>query len=334
MKKIIIYLIVCAILVLGIIYFGFVDKKESKLTKITVAEVTHSAFYAPWYVAIEEGYFEDVGLDIEVILTPGADKTAAAVLSGDAQIGFSGPEATIYIYNNGEEDYLKTFAALTKRDGQFLVGDCEELENFNISNLVNKSVLAGRTGGMPLMVFTYALNEAKIDLNSVHIDSSVEFAALSGAYINGGADYVNLFEPIASSIESQKYGCVLASIGLLAGEVPYTAYYSKTSYIKENKDILQAFNEALNKGLQYVHKNEPQLIAKKIVNQFPDITINELANIIERYKNADSWWETTYIEESAFERLQDIMIFNKALIEKQDFSVLVTNEFNERNTKN
>ncbi len=246
MKKIILFIIVLLLLFLGII--GLVkhneSKEEKKLIKVSVAEVTHSVFYTPWYVAIEKGYFKDEGLDIDLVLTPGADKTAAAVLSNDVNIGFSGPEATIYVYNNGEKDYLVTFASLTKRDGQFLIGDCKLKNNFNINDLKGKTILAGRSGGMPLMIFNYALKEAGMEESEVFIDKSVEFAALSGAFIGGQGDFVNLFEPNATKIEKEGYGCVLSSLGLLTGEVPYTAFYARKSYINDNEEVIKYFVKA------------------------------------------------------------------------------------------
>ena len=201
--------------------------EDKNMTNITVAEVTHSVFYAPWYVAINEGYFEEEGLNIEVILTSGADKVGSAVLSGDAQIGLSGLEATLYVYDNGAKDYLISFAALTKRDGQFLFGDCSLKDTFTIEDLKGKSVLVGRTGGMPAMVFNYGLYKNGLTDKDVILDTSVEFASLSGAYIGKQADFVNLFEPTALSLEKEGYGCVLASVGLMSGEVPYTVFHTK-----------------------------------------------------------------------------------------------------------
>lgn len=331
MKKIILFIIILLLLFLGLI--GLVRhnklKEDNGLIKVSVAEVTHSLFYTPWYIAIEKGYFKDEGLDIDLVLTPGADKTAAAVLSNDVNIGFSGPEATIYVYNKGEEDYLITFASLTKRDGQFLIGDCKLKNKFNINDLKGKTVLAGRSGGMPLMIFNYALKEAGIKENEITIDKSVEFAALSGAFIGGQGDFVNLFEPNASKIEKEGYGCVLSSLGLLTGEVPYTAFYARKSYIKENEEIIISFNKALNRALKYVKKTNTKTLAEDIKSQFPDTNLDELDNIIRRYKEADSWWDTTYINEKAYNRLQDIMIYNKSLDKNVNFEELVTNKYNE-----
>ena len=238
MKKII--LILTTLLLILILSLSL-HKNKSQNTKVVVSEVTHSVFYAPWYAAIENGYFKDQNIDIEVLLTPGADKVATSVLSGDANIGFSGPEATVYIYNNSKQKLL-TFASLTKKDGQFIVGPCDLKNKFKMSDLKGKTVLAGRSGGMPLLMFKYALKESNINENDINIDTSVEFSALTGAFISKQGEFVNLFEPNALNIEKQKYGCVLSSLGNISGTVPYTAFYAKESYINDNKDIIKKFN--------------------------------------------------------------------------------------------
>ena len=327
MKKFILILISVIVIVTISLVYSFMNDKKSDKTKITVAEVTHSVFYAPWYVALEKGYFEELGLDVEVILTPGADKVAASVLSGDAQIGFSGPEATVYVYNNSKEKLL-TFASLTKRDGQFIVGDCSLKNNFRIEDLKGKKVLAGRSGGMPLMMFKYALKESGISESSLTIDTSIEFAGLAGAYIGGQGDFVNLFEPNALKIEQSKTGCVLSSLGGISGVVPYTAYYSKESYINSNEDIIKNFNKALNKGLSFVHNNDSKTIAEIIIKQFLDTSLNDLTILVERYKEADSWYETTYVNNTDYDRLLNILLYGKTIDKVFDSKILITNEFN------
>ena len=224
MKKIITFLLLffTAITILLVTLNKNNDKEDNK---IVVAEVTHSVFYTPWYAAIEKNYFKNAGLDIEVILTPGADKVATSVISGDANIGFSGPEATIYVYNNSRQKLL-TFASLTKRDGQFIVGDRKYKDRFKMEALIGKTILAGRSAGMPLMMFEYALKESGISKEELTINKSVEFSGLTGAYIAGEGDFVNLFEPNASKLEKEKYGCVLASLGNITGVVPYTTFYA------------------------------------------------------------------------------------------------------------
>lgn len=303
------------------------SKDKNNNTKITVSEVTHSVFYAPWYVSIENNYFKEEGIDINLVLTPGADKVATSILSNDSDIGFSGPEATIYVYNNSKEKLI-SFASLTSRDGQFIIGDCKLKDTFKMTDLIGKKVLAGRTGGMPLMMFMYALKESNIDPKLINIDTSVDFAALSGAYIAKQGDFVNLFEPNATKLEQENYGCVLASLGNISGIVPYTTFYAKEEYIKNNKDLIQHFNNALNKGLKFVKENDPETIASSILNQFPDTSLKDLTILIKRYKDANSWYDTTFINKKDYNRLQDILIYNKSLDEKVDTSLLITNEFN------
>lgn len=319
----------CLIGFLGV-YFTFKDDENKDMDKIVVAEVTHSAFYAPFYASIHNGYFEDEGIDLEVILTSGADKVASAVLSGDANIGLSGLEATLYVYENGADDYLVNFSSLTKRDGQFLVGNCDLKDNFDASMLKGKSVLAGRAGGMPSMVFEYALYKNGLSKKDVEVDNSVDFASLSGAYIGGTGDFVNLFEPTALNLEKEGYGCVLASIGLMSGEVPYTVFHTKKSYLDKNDDIIERFTRAIAKGLKFVKENDSKKIAKVIKDEFPDTTLEDLSKVVDRYKEADSWWDTTYIREDAYNNLLDLMEYNGALSERIDYKVIVNNEFNEQ----
>lgn len=324
MNKKVLIIIFIFMVVLAIIFNTF---NKEKTNKIVVSEVTHSVFYAPWYVSIENGYFKDEGLDIEVLLTPGADKVASSVLSGDANIGLSGPEVTIYVYNNSDIK-LKTFASLTKRDGQFIVGDCKYKDNFKMKDLINKKVLAGRSAGMPLLMFEYALKESNIDKKKVNIDTSVEFAGLTGAYISKQGDFVNLFEPNATKIEKEGYGCVLASLGQITGIIPYTTFYANDEYINENKDVIEKFNKAINKGLKFVKDNDSKIIAESIIKQFPDTNINDLTILVDRYKESDSWYQNTFVNIDDYYRLVDIMLYGKTIHEKPQLDLLITNEFN------
>lgn len=328
MKRWIMCSLIVLCLILGLI-LNHESKKNTNLTKITVAEVTHSIFYTPWYVALENGYFKDEGLNIEVTLTPGADKVTAAVLSGDAKIGFAGTEASIYVYNNNEKDYIINFAGLTKRDGQFIFGDCKYKDNFKLSDLKNNTVLAGRTGGMPLMNFKYALKNENIDTSKIDINTSVEFSALAGAYIGGNGDFVNLFEPTALSLEKQKYGCVLASIGEYAGTVPYTVFNTTKSYYNNNPKIIKKFTKAINKGLEYTKNNNERKIANIIYKQFPDNSISEIETIIKRYKEADSWLNNTYIDEESYNNLINLMKYNKEIDKYPDYNKIIYNKYNE-----
>jgi len=302
--------------------------KNSDLVQVKLAEVTHSPFYAPFYVALEKGYFEEEGLDLDLILTPGADKVAAAVLSGDVNIGFAGPESAIYVYEGGEENYLVTFAGLTKRDGQFILGR-EKNENFTLNDLKGAEILVGRKGGMPALNFLNALKNAGINESEININYSVEFAALSGSFIGNVGDYVNLFEPNGTLLENEGYGYVLASIGQLSGEMPYTAFYTQKSYLEENQETLEKFTKALDKGLKYVQENDGTTIANAIINQFPDTSINDLATIITRYKDADSYLNNPYISENIFKNLEDVMIDNDLLDDYVPYDKLVKNLYNE-----
>lgn len=299
------------------------DSKKEKNTKITLAEVTHSIFYAPQYVAIEKGYFEEVGIDIDLILTSGADKVTAAVLSGDADIGFCGSEGTIYVYNGGEKDYLKTFAQLTQKDGSFLVSR-EEIKDFKLEDLEGKTVLGGRAGGMPEMTLEYALKQNGIDpKKDVEIDTSVDFAAMGGAFIGGQGDFVTLFEPNALEIEKEGYGYVVASIGELGGVVPYTSYSARISFLEENKELINNFTKAIQKGIDYVHNHTDEEVAKAIIDQFPDTSLEDIAKVVKRYRDIDAWPKTTDFSEDSFNHLQDIMIDNGAIDKKVPYDKLM-----------
>lgn len=290
-----------------------------------VAEVTHSVFYAPWYVAIENNYFKDEGLDIELILTPGADKVAAAVLSNDVNIGFAGLESTVYVYNGGETDYLVNFAGLTKRDGQFILSRTKN-DSFNLEGLYGKEVLVGRQGGMPALNFLNALKKMNVDSKKINLNYSVEFAALSGSFIGGMGDYVNLFEPTATKLEKENFGYVVASIGKYSGEMPYTTYYARKSYIENNKESIEKFRRALNKGLEFVKNNEPEVVAEAIHNQFKDESLNNLTTMIKRYKDYDCWYPDTHIKEIAYQNLEQVMLDNNLIEKKIDFNLLVNND--------
>ena len=327
-KRIIISLIIILFLFSMSIICQKINKKKDNLEHIKVAEVTHSVFYAPLYVAIEKGYFQDYGLDIELILTPGADKVSAAVLSDDVEIGFCGPESSIYVYNGKEKDYIQSFAGLTKRDGQFIVSR-KNIKNFKMEDLIGKEVLAGRKGGMPVLNFENALINSNIDKNEVNIITSVEFSALSGSFIGGQGDFVNLFEPNATKLEKEGYGYVVGSVGMISGEVPYTAFNAKKSYIKNNKETIKNFNKAINEGLKYVKEHDEKDIANAIINQFPDSSINDVTTIVKRYKESDSWLENTFISEKSFKNLEDIMIKANLIKEYVPYKDLIININNE-----
>ena len=304
MKKLLIIPIISLLVLLLTI---FTWPKKNDLKKIKVAEVAHSVFYAPQYVADSLGYFKDEGLDVEIILASGADNVAAAVLSGDVEIGFCGSEATIYIYVNGEKDYLVNFAGLTKKDGSFIVAR-NKIENFKLNDLKGKYIIGGRKGGMPEMTLEWILSSNNINpRKDLTIDTSIAFASMAGSFIGGTGDFVSLFEPSALAVEKQGYGYVVASLGELGGEVPYTVYNTKKSYFEKNQDTLKAFARAIQKGLDYTKNHSAKEVANIIINYFPDTSLDDLTQIVERYKSIDSWYDTTYIEEENYKHVLEII---------------------------
>ena len=330
MKRYITYLVIILIVFLASLTMWPKRTTDTELEKVSVAEVAHSIFYAPMYAAKELGYFKDEGLDVELTLTAGADKVTAAVLSGDVNIGFCGSEATIYLYNQGVEDYLITFSGLTKKDGSFIVSR-KKFDNFKLEDLKGSTIIGGRKGGMPEMTLEWALKQNGIDpKKDVSIDTSIAFAAMGGAFIGGQGDFVTLFEPTALEVEKAGFGYVVASVGELGGVVPYTAFNAKKSYIEDNPEIIEGFTKAIQKGLDYVHNHSSKEIAEVILPQFPDTTQNDLTKIIDRYKNVDSWFKTTYIEKENFDHIQEIMESADALTSRVDFDKLVNNEYSKK----
>ena len=306
-------ILICLILVIAGSLFAFINNKTTKKSQkeniktVKVAEVAHTIFYAPMYAAISKGFFKDENINVDLTLTAGADKVTAALLSKDADVGFCGSEATIYVYNSGEKDYLVNFARVTKKDGAFIVSR-KKYDNFTINDLKGKTVIGGRKGGMPEMTFEWALKEAGIDpKNDLTIDTSVAFPAMEGAFLAGNGDFVTLFEPNALSVEKQGLGYVVGYVGNLGGDVPYTVFNARKSYIKNNKNTIKGFTNAINKGLKYVKETDSSVVAKDIYEFFPDLSLNDLTAIIERYKKNDAWASNTSIPEKDFGHLQEIM---------------------------
>ena len=324
MKKVITLIVCLVIIVICFIFYSFwTNKSNDNLTKVKVAEVTHSVFYAPQYVALEQGYFEDEGLDIELTLTSGADNVMAAVLSGDVNIGLSGSEATIYVYNKGEKDYIKTFAKLTQKDGSFIVSR-EKIDDFTLDDLKGKYIIGGRLGGMPEMTLEYALKQNNIDPNKdLTIDTSIEFASMAGAFIGGTGDFVALFEPLATQVVNEGYGYKVAQLGTLTDNVPYTAYNARSSYLEENPDIIEKFDRAIQRGLDFVHEKSSDEITKAIMDQFPDTSYNDLKTAVESYLENDTWPKTTTFTKESFDHLQDIVIEAGQLDKKVNYEDLI-----------
>ncbi len=320
-----------ALITMGMLGCG--EKKEpasGDLTTVTLNEVAHSIFYAPQYVAIEEGYFAEEGIDLQLITGFGADKTMTAVLSGEADIGFMGSESSIYVYSQNPDDYIVNFAQLTQRAGNFLVAR-EPVENFQWSDLKGKDVLGGRKGGMPQMVFEYILKKNNLDpAADMNIDQSIDFGATAAAFSGGQGDFTVEFEPGASTLEKEGAGYVVASLGIDSGYVPYTAYSAKQSFLKEHPELVQGFTNALQKGMDYVQNHTPEEIAKVIAPQFKETDLEDITTIVTRYYEQDTWKKDLIFEEPSFTLLQDILEEAGELEQRVPYSELVTTEFAEK----
>lgn len=302
------------------------DENET-LKKVTLNEVAHSIFYAPQYVAIEEGYFAEEGIDLELVTGFGADKVMTAVLSGEADIGFMGAESSIYAYQEGATDPVVNFAQLTQRAGNFLVAR-EEMPDFTWEDIKGHVVLGGRKGGMPEMVFEYILKQNGIDPQSdLEIDQSIDFGSTAAAFSGGLGDFSVEFEPSATALEQESAGYVVASLGVDSGYVPYTSYSAKTSYMDENPEIIQSFTNALQKGMEYVRTHTSQEIAQVIAPQFPETDLDTLVTIVNRYHEQDTWKENLIFEKESFELLQDILEEAGELNARVDYDNLVTTDY-------
>ena len=304
------------------------DSTEEKLTKVTLNEVAHSIFYAPQYVAIEEGYFKDEGLDLTLVTGFGADKTMTAVISGEADIGFMGAEASVYAYQEGDTDAVVNFAQLTQRAGNFLVAR-EEMPDFKWEDLKDKKVLGGRKGGMPEMVFEYILRKNGLDpQKDLTIDQSIDFGYTAAAFTGDtSADFTVEFEPSATALEKEGAGYVVASLGVDSGYVPYTSYSAKTSYMEKNPEIIQKFTNALQKGMEYVQSHTPEEIAEVIAPQFAETDLDTVTAIVKRYYDQDTWKSNLIFEKESFELLEDILEDSGELSERVSYENLVTTKY-------
>lgn len=308
-------------------------KKSSDLTKVTLNEVAHSIFYAPQYIAIEEGYFTEEGIDLELVTGFGADKTMTAVVSGEADIGFMGSESSIYAYNQGAKDYVVNFAQLTQRAGNFLVAR-EAMPDFSWNDLKGKDVLGGRKGGMPEMVFEYILEKNGLDpASDLSIDQNIDFGSTAAAFSGGQGDFTVEFEPGATNLEQEGTGYVVASLGTDSGYVPYTAYSAKGSFLSENPDIIQGFTNALQKGMEYVQSHTPEEIAKVIAPQFAETDLKTITAIVKRYYDQDTWKENLVFQKDSFELLQDILENAGELDQRAPYENLVNTVFAENAAK-
>ena len=303
------------------------QQEENALTPVRLNEVVHSVFYAPQYVAQELGFFEEEGLDVTVSIGNGADKSMTALLSDSADIALLGTEAGIYVYNEGKEDYPKAFAQLTQRAGNFLVSRTEE-PDFEWIDLKGKSVIGGRLGGMPELVLEYVIKENGMTIGEdMEIINNIDFSSTAGAFTGNVGDYTVEFEPVATTLEQNGSGHIVASLGEASGYVPYTVYMAQDAFMSEHPEVIEAFTRAIYRGQQWVETHTSAEIAEVILPQFTESDVETLTTIIERYKAQDTWKTDPVFSEEGFALIQDIMEQGGELNSRVPFDNLVRNEF-------
>jgi NitT/TauT family transport system substrate-binding protein len=302
-------------------------KQETKSQNVRLVEVTHSVFYSPMYVAIEKGFFEKNGVTVELTNGGGADKTMAALVSGEADVAFCGPEASVYVYNQGREDYAINFAQLTQRDGSFIVGRVDD-DNFSVDKIKGKTILGGRKGGVPLMTLEYVLKQNGLTPGvDVNVRTDIQFDMMAGAFASGEADYTTLFEPLASTFELQGKGYVVGSVGELAGYIPYTCFSTLKSNIEKKPEMIQGFTNALYEGMVWVQDHTAKEVAEAIAPQFPDSQVDFLASVVQRYKDLNTWNPDLVLGEDGYNRLIDIMKTAGELEEGAPYDKIQTPDF-------
>lgn len=303
---------------------------ETQLTRVRLSEVVRSIFYAPQYVALAKGFFEDEGLKIDLSTAWGADKGAAALLSGSVDIGFFGPEAAVYVYQQGAPDYLVGFAQLTARDGSFLMAR-EPMPDFDWSDTKGKVIIGGRKGGVPEMVLEWILRQHGVEPHvDVNIITNLAFTAAPGAFESGVGDFIAQFEPTMTRMEEQGIGHIVASLGVDGGEITYTVYHARKSFIESHPDILLKFTRAIYRGQRWVEEHGIEETAETVKPYFPDIEMPILIKALRRYKEQDTWRKTPLISKSAYEHLLEVIEAAGELRERVPFEAIMTNEFAEK----
>ena len=329
MKKFITAILIFCISLVSFTACGNQDKDGLKTVRLN--EVTHSIFYAPLYIAIENGFFKDEGLQIELTNGGGADNVMTALLSGNADIGLMGVEATVYVYLEGKKDCPKVFGQLTKRDGSFLVSRYNE-PNFKWEDLENKTIIAGRTGGVPAMTFEYVVNKHGLfNGQNVTLNNEIAFNLMGPSFEAGIGDYNTLFEPTASEYQLAGKGYIVASVGEESGEIPYTAFTALSSYIEKNEDTVTAFMRAIYRAIKYLGETtDYDAIAKTLVGQFPSTSLSSISTALESYHKIDAWTTNMAMTEYAFNNLQDVMENAGELTKRVNMSAITDNTIAEK----
>lgn len=315
-------------------FIGCKSKKDDTVTKIRLNEVTRSIFYAPMYAAINQGFFKEEGIDIELTTGQGADKTMQQLLSGNADIGFSGPEQVLYIYNQKRDDYPIVFAQLTQKDGSFLVSRKDE-PNFKWESLKGKKVIGGRPGGMPQMALEYVLRNHGINVKTdMEMITNIAFGVVPAAFKGGTGEYAAIFEPTASMIVKEQGGSI-HSVGEAAGTLPYTCFYATKSYMEKNPVIIEKFTRAIYKGQLWVSKNKDEDVVKAIKSFFPDTDEALMIQVVKNYKQIDAYSKTPILQKADMTRLMDIVqSYDPELLkERPPYEKVVDNKFGEKVVK-
>lgn len=330
MKKFLAVLFTC---MFGLLCFaGCADKKDNE-NLIKLNEVTHSIFYAPLYLAMESGYFEDEGLTVELTNGGGADKSMTAILTKESDIGLMGPEAAIYVYLEGREDYVTVFGQLTKRDGSFLVArEPKTGDEFDYSTMEDSTFIIGRKGGVPAMTAEYVLKQkGLINGQNITFNFDIQFNMMAGAFIGGeSGDFVTLFEPTATELQNEGKGYIVASIGADSGEVPYTAFMATKSYLRDNPEKVEKFLRAVYRGMTEIETGDEDEISEKLMAQFPDTSKESIKIALESYRRIDAWMKTPVMTEDSFTRLQTIMTQAGELSQTVPFDKLIDNSIAEK----
>ncbi len=328
LRKRILAIFIIALFIAGT--FALTGCTKQQTQKVRLAEVTHSIFYAPQYVAMSEGFFAEEGLEIELTNSGGADKVMAAILSDSIDIGLAGPEASVYVYNEGREDFAQVFAQLTACDGSFLVAR-EPDDNFEFSNLEGAHILPGRVGGVPYMALRYAIEKNNLNPDTdMNMDTSIQFENMTAAFLSGTAEYVTMFEPTASSVEAEGKGYIVSSVGEEAGPMPYTAYFATKSYISSNSDTVQKFTNAIAKGQKWVQEHSAEEIAQSVKEYFADTDLDILTSAVQSYKDIGAYSATPVMTQEDFDRLQEVIIAAGELDAPAPYEDIINNSFAEK----
>ena len=303
---------------------------SQELQTVKIGEVTRSIFYAPQYVAITQGFFEEEGLDIELATIAGGDKTMTALLSGGIDIALVGSETSIYVSAQGANDPIKNFAQLTQTDGTFLVAR-EEIEDFSWDMLKGSTFLGQRKGGMPQMAGEFVLKKHDIDPQAdLELIQNIDFANISTAFASGTGDFVQLFEPTASVFEEEGIGHIVASFGTESGHLPYTVFMAKDSFMNENPETIEKFTRALKKAQDFVYEASAEEVAEALQPFFEDTDVELIATVVERYREQESFAKDPVLDEEEWNNLQDIMDEAGELPKRMDYNELVDTTFAEK----